>query len=159
MGRRTCDTVVTSLYILLQFPQLWKESKSGIRDPSTSERECDDQFREGLRNNVKDLLLTFHDDPKSLTEAISRVVRCDNRLFERRSEMPTNVTHPTNRNIYLCSRKSTTSIKAKFDGRPYSNRNRDNTTSRTIIRWWKATTSSESSMPILWWSRTYSTTS
>ena len=45
-----------------------------------------DQFRQGLRNDVKDLLLTFHDDPKSLTEAISRAVRCDNRLFERRSE-------------------------------------------------------------------------
>jgi hypothetical protein len=45
-----------------------------------------DQFRQGLRNNVKDLLLTFYEDPKSLTEAISRVVRCDNHLFERRSE-------------------------------------------------------------------------
>jgi hypothetical protein len=45
-----------------------------------------DQFRQGLRSDVKDLLLTFHEDPKSLTEAISRVVRCDNRLFERRSE-------------------------------------------------------------------------
>ena len=45
-----------------------------------------DQFRQGLRNDVKDLLLTFHEDPKSLMEAISRVVRCDNRLFERRFE-------------------------------------------------------------------------
>ena len=45
-----------------------------------------DQFRQGLCNDVKDLLLTFHEDPKSLTEAISRAVRCDNRLFERRSE-------------------------------------------------------------------------
>ena len=45
-----------------------------------------DQFRQGLRNDVKDLLLTFHEDPKSLTEAISRAVRGDNRLFERRSE-------------------------------------------------------------------------
>jgi hypothetical protein len=43
-------------------------------------------FRYGLRNDVKDLLLTFHEEPKLLTEAISRVVRCDNRLFERRSE-------------------------------------------------------------------------
>ena len=33
-----------------------------------------DQFRQGLRNDVKDLLLTFHDDPKSLTEAISRAM-------------------------------------------------------------------------------------
>ena len=45
-----------------------------------------DQFRQGLRNDVKDLLLTFPEDPMSLTEAISRAVRCDNRLFERRSE-------------------------------------------------------------------------
>ena len=45
-----------------------------------------DQFRQVLRNDVKDLLLTFHDDLKSLTEAISRAVRCDNRLLERRSE-------------------------------------------------------------------------
>ena len=45
-----------------------------------------DQFRHGLRNDVKDLLLTFHEDPRSLTEAISRAVRCDNRLFERRLE-------------------------------------------------------------------------
>ena len=45
-----------------------------------------DQFRYGLRNDVKDLLLTFHEDPRSLTEAVSRAVRCDNRLFERRSE-------------------------------------------------------------------------
>jgi uncharacterized protein len=45
-----------------------------------------EQFRFGLRSDVKDLLLTFPEDPKSLTEAISRAVRCDNRLFERRSE-------------------------------------------------------------------------
>ena len=32
------------------------------------------------------MLLTFHEDPRSLTEAISRAVRCDNCLFERRSE-------------------------------------------------------------------------
>jgi hypothetical protein len=45
-----------------------------------------DQLHFGLRNDVKDLLLTFNENPKSLTEAISRAVRCDNRLFERRSE-------------------------------------------------------------------------
>ena len=45
-----------------------------------------EQFRYGLRNDVKDLLLTFPEEPKSLTEAINRVVRCDNRFFERRSE-------------------------------------------------------------------------
>ena len=41
MGRQTCDTGVTSFGLLLQFPQLSKESKSGIRDPSTSERDSD----------------------------------------------------------------------------------------------------------------------
>ena len=33
-----------------------------------------DQFHQGLCNDVKDLFLTFHKDPKSLTKAISRVV-------------------------------------------------------------------------------------
>ena len=37
-----------------------------------------DQIRQGLVDDVKDLLLTFHEDPKSLIEEISRVVRCDN---------------------------------------------------------------------------------
>ena len=41
-----------------------------------------EKFRYGLRNDVNDLLLTFPEEPKSLTEAISRAVRCDNRLFE-----------------------------------------------------------------------------
>ena len=58
-----------------------------------------EQFRYGLRNGVKDLLLTFPEEPKSLTEAISRAVRCDNRLFERRSErhlqMPRARSEPT----------------------------------------------------------------
>ena len=55
--------------------------------------------RYGLRNDVKDLLLTFPEEPKSLTEAIRRAVRCDNRLFERRSErqfqMPRARSEPT----------------------------------------------------------------
>ena len=33
-----------------------------------------DQFQQGLCNDVKDLLLIFHEDPKSLTEVISQVV-------------------------------------------------------------------------------------
>ena len=45
-----------------------------------------EQFQYGLQNDVKDLLLTFPEEPKSLIEAISRAVRCDNRLFERRLE-------------------------------------------------------------------------
>ena len=51
-----------------------------------------EQFRSGLRSDVKDLLLTFPEDPKSLTEAISRAVRCDNRLFERRCERQQQIT-------------------------------------------------------------------
>ena len=45
-----------------------------------------DQFCFGLRSDVKDLLLTFPKDPRSLIEAISQAIRCDNRLFERRCE-------------------------------------------------------------------------
>ena len=30
--------------------------------------------------------MTFPEEPKSLTEAISRAMRCDNRIFERRSK-------------------------------------------------------------------------
>ena len=33
-----------------------------------------EQFRYGLRSDVKELLLTFPEEPKSLTEAISRAV-------------------------------------------------------------------------------------
>ena len=55
-------------------------------DISWDEQALMEQSRYGLHNDVKDLLLTFQEDPKSLTEAISRAVRCDNRLFERRSE-------------------------------------------------------------------------
>ena len=58
-----------------------------------------EQFRYGISYDVKDLLLTFPKEPKSLTEAISRAVRCDNRLFERRSErqfqMPRARSEPT----------------------------------------------------------------
>ena len=45
-----------------------------------------DQFRHALQNDVNDLLLIFYEYPRSLIEAISRAVRCDKRLFERRSE-------------------------------------------------------------------------
>ena len=34
-----------------------------------------DQFHQGQHNDVKDLLLTFNDDPESITEAISMVIR------------------------------------------------------------------------------------
>lgn len=43
------------------------------------------QFNSGLKGDVKDLLLSL-EDPASLNQAISMVVRCDNCLFERRQE-------------------------------------------------------------------------
>ena len=57
------------------------------------------KFCYGLCNDVKDLLLTFPEEPKSLTKAINRVAQCDNRLFERCSEhqlqMPRTMSEPT----------------------------------------------------------------
>lgn len=47
-----------------------------------------DIFRRGLRDDVKDLLLTLP-FPNTLNEAISFAVRCDNRLTERRTEKST----------------------------------------------------------------------
>ena len=52
-------------------------------DIPLDEQALMEQFRSSLRSDVKDLLLTFPEDPKSLTEAISRAIWCDNRLFER----------------------------------------------------------------------------
>jgi hypothetical protein len=43
------------------------------------------QFYWGLRDDVKDLLLTLP-DPQTLNEAISQAVKCDNRLFQRRQD-------------------------------------------------------------------------
>ena len=48
--------------------------------------ELIEQFRYGLRNDVKDLLLTYLEEPKLLIEAISRAICCDNRLFKQRLE-------------------------------------------------------------------------
>ena len=46
------------------------------------------QFQYGLRENIKDLLLTMS-DPSTLTEAIHQAVKCDNRLFERQQQRNT----------------------------------------------------------------------
>ncbi|CAG8780078.1 2024_t:CDS:2 [Cetraspora pellucida] len=54
-------------------------------DLDWSEAALIDRFRTGLKNDVKDLLLTL-EDPTSLNDAISKAVRCNNRLFERRQE-------------------------------------------------------------------------
>ena len=44
-----------------------------------------DQFRDGLRSEVKDMMIGFP-DPQELNDAITLAVRCDNRLFEHRQE-------------------------------------------------------------------------
>jgi hypothetical protein len=54
-------------------------------DVNWGEAALIDQFRCGLRDDVQDLLLTLA-DPSSFSEAITQVIRCDNRLFERRQE-------------------------------------------------------------------------
>ena len=43
------------------------------------------QFYWDLRDDVKDLLLSLP-DPRTINEAISQAVRCDNRLFQRRQD-------------------------------------------------------------------------
>ena len=43
------------------------------------------QFYWSLRDNVKDLLLSLP-DPRTLNEAISQAVKCNNRLFQRRQD-------------------------------------------------------------------------
>ena len=52
------------------------------------------QFYWGLRDDVKDLLLSLP-DPQTLNEAISQAVKCDNRLFQRRQDQRTR--HQTTR--------------------------------------------------------------
>ncbi len=54
-------------------------------DVNWGEAALIDQFRYGLRDDVEDLLLTLA-NPSSFSEAITQVIRCDNRLFERRQE-------------------------------------------------------------------------
>ena len=44
-----------------------------------------DQFRSGLRDDVKDLMIAFT-NPEDLTASISLAICCDNRLFEQRQE-------------------------------------------------------------------------
>lgn len=54
-------------------------------DVSWGEAALIDQFRHGLQDAVKDLLLTM-EDPGTLNDAITQAVRCDNRIFERNQE-------------------------------------------------------------------------
>jgi hypothetical protein len=52
-------------------------------DINWDEEALMNQFHWGLRDDVKDLLLSML-DPQILNEAISQVVKCDNRLFQHR---------------------------------------------------------------------------
>ena len=52
----------------------------------------------GLRDDVKDLLLTMP-DANTLMEAYSMTIKCDNRLYERRMEERR--TQPFQRNIVI----------------------------------------------------------
>ncbi|KAH7281930.1 hypothetical protein KP509_35G004000 [Ceratopteris richardii] len=74
------------------------ELRQGNRPTSTYASEfrqlicdltCEDyfisQFRWGLRDDVKDLLLTMP-EVKTLNEYIMQAIQCDNRLFERKQE-------------------------------------------------------------------------
>ena len=54
-------------------------------DVGRGDQALRDQFRRGLRGEVKNLLLNFL-ELTSLNEAITQTVRCDNHLFELRQE-------------------------------------------------------------------------
>lgn len=55
-----------------------------------------DQFKRGLRDDIKDLLLTIA-VPKTMQEAVKAVVACDNRIMERKAERRGGAFSPTAR--------------------------------------------------------------
>ncbi|KAH7443388.1 hypothetical protein KP509_02G032100 [Ceratopteris richardii] len=61
------------------------EFRQLIRDLTWHEDYFISQFRWGLRDDVKDLLLTMP-EVKTLNEYINQAIQCDNRLFERKQE-------------------------------------------------------------------------
>ena len=56
-----------------------------VCDINWDEEALMSQFYWGLRDDVKDLLLSLP-DPQTLNEAISQAVKCDNWLFQRRQD-------------------------------------------------------------------------
>ena len=54
-------------------------------DINWDEEALKSQFYWGLRDDVKDLLLSLP-DPQTINEAISQAVKCDNRLFQHRQD-------------------------------------------------------------------------
>ena len=65
--RRLCQGDQPALAYVVDFRLL-------ATDIPWDDQELMEQFRYGLCNDVKDLLLTFLEEPKLLTEAISRAV-------------------------------------------------------------------------------------
>ena len=82
-------TALTKLYSLQQGSRPASVYASEFRqiacDVSWDDQALCDQFRRGLRNDVKTLLLNFL-EPTSLSQVISQDVHCDNRLFELHQE-------------------------------------------------------------------------
>ena len=104
-----------------------------------------DPFRYGLFNDVKDLLLTLHEDLKSLVKAISRAFWCDNWFGGP--------------NIRLCGSITTilggTSILSHLVWQTNAYSDSYITSLRTIMWSWEIKTSSKLALLILWWSKTY----
>lgn len=61
------------------------EFKKLACDISWDETTLINQFQFGLHSDVKDLLLTML-DPTTLSQAIAKASRCDNRLLEHRQK-------------------------------------------------------------------------
>jgi hypothetical protein len=54
-------------------------------DINWNEEALMSQFHWGLQDDMEDLLLSMH-EPQTLNEAISQIVKCDNRLFQRHQD-------------------------------------------------------------------------
>lgn len=70
------------------------------------------QFKKGLNEEIKDLLL-HHDDPTSLEDMITLAIRCDNRLFERQQERKSFGSYPRSSTQHVSAThnsKSTTDV-------------------------------------------------
>ena len=67
----------------MQPPRYTSKFRQFASDVGWDDQALRDQFRRGLRGEVKKLLLNSL-DPTLLNEAITQLVHCDNRLFELR---------------------------------------------------------------------------
>jgi hypothetical protein len=83
--RRTALTKLYSLQHSRPTSVYTSEFRQLACNVNWDDRALCDQFRRGLCNDVKNLLLKFP-EPTSLSQVISQAVRCDNLLFESRLE-------------------------------------------------------------------------